>query len=859
MKLTDHIRFIYAAPENDPIKELIPTSKRLVGKVKRSVKSFFLKPEITLIRKHDNTQLPGAPSPIEFEHKKIPHISTLPTHPTEQTTSIPTNEFSYIFYDNSLEELRCFMRDFSKLFAEEFFETQIAGQLELFQSAAPSLPAGIKTFAKLIIEVGDKAAKPIFQKYKQQKARVIDPQLAKIFRTLLKSVDGTIDRKALYELMEKQISEELKDMKAPEKQDLVKDYIKPIINWLVRTEHTMPLEEVLGPGDSSKEETSDKVFEKAITFLVERKVDQYAHLLERTVENRLAEITKATISINAQIMTDFFSERLAELIYAMPFKETADSIVHDVLYWHFQAVDDAHKNVKDFISENTKKQSPHPESPRQVKTTDTTLRNVFLKSYGDHRICRMDVKQTIEQEIALTTQGNNPLPSRLINEKAIFTIIAENILDLMTPIKKKMMPNGTIEEVDPFIELWDRLYFPDELQEILKHISELTDEFVTPDTIALFKNIKDPTIEIVKNIFRSSAKEILKTHLVTFVQKGFEKVIDPQKFDELAADAFFPAINRKILQIFIELNVEKNLNKFTPLIHSLITAPTHQREEHLAKLRHELIQETKSKLKHSDPQYFYATESNEAIVNFGALQDNEWNTLADKCIVSLEMIFKKYQVNGVPFDPTHTKPDEIKAILTKAINEPYSDNDLIYGEIVNTLLFKTGGLPYESWISPLLKKSVSESITTSSKPMREDHQFVISVLAKTLKETVLKPEKIKELLSKEPPVQPKHTKERLAHQIKVTAHLAHDLIIRMSEDTGTITGAAAEFMVKRIFSDKQNIIEGLITNIYKKEFGERLILENLMMNVTAEIFRSFSMASESLRLYDNIRILTAAT
>lgn len=141
-------------------------------------------------------------------------------------------------------------------------------------------------------------------------------------------------------------------------------------------------------------------------------------------------------------------------------------------------------------------------------------------------------------------------------------------------------------------------------------------------------------------------------------------------------------------------------------------------------------------------------------------------------------------------------------------------------------------------------------LTASVKQAREDPQFLIQALTNSLKETFLDKNQIREILSSVEEPKHLHRQEKLAHQINVTARLSYELIDRLSKKKGPITA----FAVKKFITDKPDMLDGLITTVYRKLFGKQIITENLTVLFCDELFRTLTHASEKVRMRDNIRI-----
>lgn len=948
----------FSIPYPDPANNLSTALQKLWQKVSRAVSRFFSffncfnrfknvfsKREITLLRDERRIHIPEIPKPPVLSDKKIVPLSPLPAVvDIHEHAAMPP----YVTFDPELEDLRTFLRDFSSLSADELYKTKIAKQVESLQSVAPSLPPLIKSVAKLLVEMGDKAAKPLFQKFAQQKAQTIDPALQKIFKTLIKpdplalreglsvhlhlqllakplpagiNTDDyikpilhsftmheghrkpikdmyahlpnadlalaeslieaakkfieehqRIERNALCSSIDRQMTEEFKDVKPPSRQSIQRDYIHPILNWLLLSDHMVPLAELFGPGDRSKEDLIDKVVERAIAILVERKIDQYARLLEKTMQGRLGEIAQHMLRVNSSRLADFFSERLSDLISSSPFTETFDALLRDVVSKHINGVIESEK----YKTENEKliEKARHtaqidPSKPEEEETKkraqkhldsvaahggqEAFLQHMLLEKYSQHPVCSPDVKQIIDQEILLAKQGNDPSPARKANEKAIFDGIAENLLDLITPVKKKAGSNGEVEEVDAFRELWDRLYFPEEFYDLIEHVEELSKEFVTPETTALFSSIKSPSLEIVKSIFKSSAKELLRKHLVQIVQTAFKKVIDPKSLNEINAMTTLPAINAQLIRVFMRQEMGDKLDDFAPLFHKLVTNNPDLHEANVADIHAVLVKLVKEKFHHFDPKSFFTSETHDEKMgrqNYSELVSEDWVRITKPIIVAFEKEILQAKINGIPFDPQRATTREISDIIKKCYQESSKDNNPLFGEAVMDLLFRVGDLPYETLISFFIKETISTTITGTTKEMRKSHHYLVDTLAESLKETWLNPKRIEDLYSDKPTPEPAFTQQKLAHQIGVTSALVHDLLKRQADRSGMVT----RYAIQKVITDKPDEINRQISTIYRKVLGNQIMNENLVVRICDQLFHSLSFAAEKIRLRDNMRI-----
>ena len=906
-----------------------------------SPKDFFSSREVTLLR-DERLKAPIENPVTENLKDKIITIETV-----DSTEELKVNaEPAYLSFDPSLENLRSFIRDFSTLGIDVFYETNFINHIESAQHLAPSLPPFIKSIAKLLVEMGDKAAKPLFKKFAEQKAQTIDPALQKIFKTLLKpdinelkeklslhlnqmleqtslkenqtpadyinpilkwlslpegqkkplkdlcsnnkKIDFSIvnslfkssqdfwneehnnERKNLYDSLKEILDDEFKETKIPLKISLEADYIEPVLEWLLLSNHTMPLTDLFKDLTPQKEELLDKIFERSISLLVEKKIDEYSHMLEKIMQRRLGEIVQHAMQKNAARIADFFSERISELINAMSFKDTFDALIHDTLHLQIQGIIESENHFEE--SRQTLEKSYHIAQiePKTVEAVDAQIRAqnhlktvemyggaeaylqmTYMEKLREHPSCSQHLKQVIDQEKLLIQQGKDPRVVKSSIEKALYATIAENFLNLMTPTRKKLDVNGEVIEIDPFLELWDRLYLPEEFHDLIKQSGQLTQEFVTPEMTFLMEKIKQPSLEIIKSFFKSTTKDLLRKKIEEIVKDGFENITIPEKLNELNAETTFPSINLLLIETLAGQVVEKNIKEFAPMFYEMLASDQKDRNHHLKTIQHSLIKLTKGKFNLFNPLKFYTEEEkidNKFEIKTSGLSPHDWFDLTENVIQEIEKKILNSKVNQFPFNPSNTSLKEVTELLKKSFTATPVENNKKFGTLSTDLIFKLGKFSSEWLISFFLKDSLSASLSESVQPWRESHSKFIETIAGSLRKKLLNRETLKKLLEEKQEVPSSVTEEKLAMQIEITASLAHDLIMGLAQEKGILQAYA----VRKILTSGPGELTKVITNIYQRLFGNRSVNQNLVILATEKVFKSLSTASDNIKLQENM-------
>lgn len=915
----------------------------------KGLDNLFDQREISLLRNDRIVPPSSLPPQLLPDHLVIPMTTNeeRPEEPAQPNQVLPRQQF-----DETLEEARIFLRDLVNLTLDVIDKEHIEPQIEAFQQLAPSFPPVVKSFAKLIIEMGDKAAKPLFKKLAEQKSEVIDPTLRKMLKTLLRTgntnlrgdlfqylkhelerrplpkgqkpldyikpimswifpkenerpllaslfpSDGTYDshlidilcEKAqafyqtynvsdldrLYYRMENKIHKDLKDFKIPQGQDLDNNYIKPILNWLLCSEQLVPIYSLFSPQEQFDANLIDKVFESAIIFLVERKIDHYATILEKTLKRRLGEILQNTIRVNALNIANYFSARFAELITNMPYTKTVDNLISQVFAKHIEGYLVATKGMENHLKVLSKARRAiklDAKTPAQIKVKkeaeehlasvqnhggeEKFLYDMFLEEFSRQPCCNPNIKKIIDQHLYNVLQKKDPSHAIPGIESSMYALLAGEITKLMLPSKKVINESGQVEERDPLVDLWNQLYLPDEFYELLKHVEELASEFITPEIVSLFASVKEPLLAGIEKLAMTLAQELLKNQLVDIIKKSFEIFANSENLDELAAETLLPNLNEQILKVFVKQELGRNVAVTSPLFHDLILAIPAQREEEIEKLQDIFLGMVKNKFNKFSPVNFYVTEAHsggKAVLSYSNLTDASIKYLILNYIEYVEERLKEKMREPDRVHPALTL-NEVREVMKKLSLEKDKDNIPIFGEIVMNMIFKVGEWRNEGLIGFFIKDAISKGISTGTKEFRMNYHYLIQTMVGGLRSTFLDPVRISKMINSHSSSPPQHTKEKLQHQIDVTSRISYDMIIGLAGDQGAI----AKFTTKKYFNEDHKTLSTLITRIYEKVLGDRILNENILMQVMTEIFRGFAASAETIRAQESQQMQNVVT
>jgi hypothetical protein len=489
----------------------------------------------------------------------------------------------------------------------------------------------------------------------------------------------------------------------------------------------------------------------------------------------------------------------------------------------------------------------HLASVEQHGGEEPFLQHMFLEAFGEQKCCHPNAHQIIEQEIGHALQRKDPKTAIHAIEQSFLASLSDEIMSLLLPTKKVKRADGFVEEMEAVVELWNQLYLPPEFLELMKHLVEISSEFITPETSSLFASIKEPLSTVAQKFAISLAQDLFRKKLVAILRKCFDMIIYAENLNELCAEGIFPAINNYLLSVFISQEIARNPVKITPFFKDLINAIPDHRDAAYRKTQEELVKIAKAKFREFQAKNFHATEvlkEGNAQLVASDLTDEELFQIVHPLIDTIE---KKLQEKKQ--EPNRTKlalePKEVLAVIRKHFEgAPVARNkNDIYGQIAMNLLFKIGCWNHESVIGYFIRDSLSQKLTQSTTELRTAYHFLLHHAFYFIKKFFLNRPRMERLLGEAPANPPQHTNEKLQLQTETLARLIYDMVSEIARDKGMIS----KFVATKIINQDFKAIHELITKIYHEMLGTKILNQNLLMQAIDVVFEGFRASAESLR------------
>lgn len=942
-----------------PIKSESPCLiVRLSQKIYDSVINIFhfFKRELginKLLGQHEIKFLRNDMNPTQLD----PALKNRITHPAQISPSpfIPSSQMEnpssaqsqslYERYDDSLEAARELTRKTAKKIYQELHAQKIKPALEKVEQSANTIPPIIKSFAELLIEMGDKAAKPLFQKLTAEKMSAIDPALKKALGVLMrveknknlkaqlilylkkeiKSVvlpsthspqqyirpivawmfngenktiadfhahDHHLDDLILHELqlkaknfcdrlkmqtltftrenIQNKIAQDLKGIQPPFRKSLNNDYITPILDWIFDTDHSEALASKFSPLIAYDEDLIDQVFEASISGLIEWKIDYYVNILEDTMQSRLNEIVQRTMEINLTNICNFISGRLSDLIQNMPYTQTYERIIKDVLSKHVDAYLKAVQSkeeqkktldrVQQVVAIEAKNEQElklkemanlHLDSVEKQGGKKHFLENMFLEEFSKQDGCNPNIKQMISQRLTSILQGKSGEAAVKVIENSVAATLAEELISLILPPQNRSLQNGLIiEERDALVVLWERLYLPPEFHTLVTHIGQLAEEFISSDTIELFSNVKQPFMELQEKAAVAVGQTLLKKHLTAFIQNILETLTAPEKLDKLNAEILFPAINEQLLVVFAENEIDTNLKMLLPKLHAFFHANPEEKQKALRSLSEEIARLLSGDFHQLNRKNFFISfvkEEGKTVAKFSDLTDKALIEIIENAMINLEEELKR-ELGEVP-----QNSKKLASALSHHFKNNCTKSDPIYGDLVLKVLGKIGGLNVAWGLEGISKKIISRALTNAMQKISSSHHYLVDKVVSIADKKIFGPPKCEECTYNDEPV-PEETAKKLAHQQNTMTSMIYDLSMHIAQSkAGSLGKMGVTWMLK---NDNQRI-NWIITNIYQL-CQNKLLNKSVLLQCASEVFKSFATSAQTIRNRDNLKYVNTS-
>lgn len=739
--------------------------------------------------------------------------------------------------------------------------------LEFLNSGLDDASTYLKLGANFAIPLLDKAA-PLLDYFKEYE---FTQQLEADYRT------------ALCWLKKEGIPAELSNTLF-DKTSVKNEIIAPFIEWL-ESDLRLSLADFYtdkGIDVNENKEDIDKILEKTLSILVERKINRCVNLCHERLKGDLPEIVQKMVVDNGKKISSILIRRLFNLLEELHQKPSDDK---PSLYSHL--FDQILGTLDDHIQTAVNVKSERKLAPRKIKKSlkdnqdpDESRRaeEMGIDEYIKKNTEVLATKKYCESKVChplIAEINSNPNMTRENAFNTHFNQHAKEILPLLLPKYKIELQDGSFEEIDGLIYLTNQIEIPNEIQEIIRDVKQIAEEVITPETKNSIKKAFDDVWDFAYHYIEAFILKEARKHIREGIEKAFltmiQDVFTKDGIRNLSAQFFFPAIQSIILNQRAHTYIEKDLAHYAEKFPGLIQITEK------VKNSKELPEEESEKLEKEKDQKL--KEIAEELLKKAKEDSREYNKEMEKMPIEeyqqtielqIEQIMDQiwaylHKKEGEDAPIEKITPEFVKeAFETCIFHEGQSVKGVdSYGRIINNLLFNLGGLKGKMWFS-LIQVELNKGITSGTKDMRESSHSLLRILTKGLQRSKPTPEQINTLFfgKKEEKQNPQ---DILPKEIAKTAKLTHDYIMQTIDEKiryrdeepqalhkkiGNLFAKTGNQAVKKIArdclgQDAQKLTE-VISDVFDKVLGKDHMTQNLFLQMNHFLLEAFRKASEKL-------------
>lgn len=828
--------------------------------------------EINMIQNAKPSKKPQAPPSPKLPSKmKVSHVNALLDYdiikkskvekdkselldaldlPKQSAKSAPTEkkevkEMLSPIKDPVMKEFHDTAQQFVEIVLDCAFDKYIEPKLGDLKEGLGNLSSCLKFGANLAFQIGEKAGKPIFEKLNQFS---IDEksEFQSLLAWLLKEGTPSDLESKLKESLKKEFDAEVE----------LNQYVQICLEWLVKSDHKSSVHEAFAAAGievKGHKELIDKVYEGAMFLLLDEKITKFIANCNDKLDGKLAQIIRQAVVENGKIISDILVRRMINIIDNTKFPEMFDTLVKvtadqtEALVAMDKAKELEISAQQALLVKAKKAKTMKAETPEENKTKFELLQHLenVEKAGGEELwIARKAEQKALEAylnfgakqgpgsgfchpRIAELLQNPNLSPNQKAKiEEELFKGLADEIIPLVFPKQKVELPTGEIKEVDSLVYLCSQIDIPGEFKELAKEALDISKEILTPGTQKIIKGIYDTVWEFagdqIQDSIANEAKEVLKKGVKAGARALFENFITPNNINDMVGQEVLPYVQQKLFSTIGLEVIEQNQATFAPLFHTLNSAKSEEeRKEVLSKMLAIITPKVKTS----------AALSAEVFADMG---DDEFEKLMLDELAAIENGILAYQESKQLQTEESVKVAlEGYLKLTKVESNPY------FGDLAVNLVFKLGKFNSAAeFFSDLFKGLISEQISAVTKKMSQSPNFLMEKVTHLIKKKYLNKEKVNELIfDKTNEKSSAEVEAKLKSEIERTAKVAKDLVSFKVDQLSWGAKLIAKPVVASIVGDDEKKLAQLISTIYEKMFGDRLITHNLIIRIQEQLMK----------------------
>lgn len=761
---------------------------------------------------------PAPPSPIaqiRVTQVDLSQEAKDPKGKEELDAVVPQQHYAEI--DNPvMKEFHATSQELVSKIVMAVYEEKIEGAVTSVKAGMVSLSEGLKTAANLVIQIGNKSAKPFFEMIRSATIEEkFKPDYIRLISWLRTNETKAALTKKIHGLFEKENVENLES------------FIGPCIEWLFETNQSDTFATIYKKHDIdilANKAIIDKVLERALTLLLDNKIDDFVQVCQNDLGKRLPEIIHKSLKENVTRISDILVRRFIAISENAPYTNTFDALI-ELIADQASAISVVEQKKEVALQEGKKLIAKAKSSPANLQAAQDFLNDVntigeekWLAQWVENESIKTFTNFEVLGEDGVYRKFCHPNIVKVMTdpkmkqeekdkiEEQMFDNIANELISVLFPKQKVEYPDGTVEEVDGLIFLTGQIQIPDEFKVITNYGINITNEIITPATKEMIENIYrvagEHAGDRIKEIVIIELKKLIHTGMVRAAKILFSQFITPELINELMAKEIFPIIQKEILVSASKLIIKKNPAAYCPNFFEIIDASDEvKRKEKVEKLCQKL---------HDELQKIFILNKEQ----FDSFSEKDFFEIMENELFFIESGIRNYQRGK-------NLPNTLQSVKTAVVGyfaDMPHDNNHKFGDIIVNLVFGIGNFKgfWVNLVSRLFKGKISDIMSEATAKFRKSPDHMIHLATLQMKKKIDDKALRVKMFGEKKVLTQQETKQLLEKEIEKTAKAVKDLITHVSGAASNAVGTEGD-------------LNQLITNVYKKVLGDKHKVHNLLL------------------------------
>jgi hypothetical protein len=601
-------------------------------------------------------------------------------------------------------------------------------------------------------------------------------------------------------------------------------------NWIVNTTQPTKLHHFIS--DSFR-------FVNALSLEIQRgTLNPLFEQIQECIHTDFDQTIHETLELNTKPISLMLAGRLSDLIEHMPYTETYDLILHQIVSQTdgWIKAEERRLDQQSLITDSRKANQARARNANEVERQraaqnllhlvesdggeESYLEKEFHRAFTLHEACHPKVASLIK------SSENN---EKEAIEEDIWRELIDKLFPQILPNFKQRLPHGLVIEVNGISKLLKSFVYPENLVRLKDLSNSLFEKVLEKSDVRDKENFREYFFAMshlmIVEILQSKIKKTLAAHMQSLITNLSEK----KYLDYLAVEYLFPSLVDKVFEGFVRAHLDRNSVSIAEYFHRMLEA-----EEDILSLDQSLLD-------------FLYEEVQKNLIDF---QMEECEIDRERFGILIQPVIKEiYQFILVKKQENLFEPltlSQVKTRLREYFKVETVPVNSDYGKLIMNALFRIGSFG-GSFVEKMInwfQGSLSEVTSQTLHPFSDNYTLLIDSIVATASSKLLCQKVIRETLFYQPTIeeiarQEGRVRTELPTQTRRMAAMVHDSLYRSLE-------ARSIPFVKHLTPTTEKI-DAVVHNVFQNFLKRPDLNKNLILHILDILNRSFDKSEEMLK------------